>query len=599
MREEILGIKTMGEKINNLFKAAYKRHEIFVNRKYQRKLVWTLQEKQAFIDTLLRGYPVPLFLFAKTKDGKEREIIDGLQRLDAIFSFIKNEFPVMWEGKEQYCNKTALFCPRESFKQKKPVLDFDLCMTFGEYELPTTTTDFADTDTINEIFKRINSFGRKLARQELRQAGVVSNFSELIRKTAAEIRGDKTTQDYINIFDMPAISLSDDGLQYGIEMGDMFWIKNDIITDTEIRNSKDEETLAQIFGYMLFGKNCGASASVLDTMYNSSNRYYKKFESSIKNRGQLEWINDFLKVQSQLEKILETSEKTFTDLLFDRRNTRGKSKIYIALFLAIWELKVEGKIIGDPVKAARLLENICSSSDFSKVTKENSWKIEIRNSIINFFKQRLETITVVKKEKLFNEIDGDLVQLLNKMSDVKTEMSNLELKVGIHTFGDNKIQKGVIHDVMKTYTAMNNLKSNKTSYIVLGIADNAVAAKDFEKIYGDKCIGYAGCFVTGLDSEINNFHGASTDKFLQKFKEVIKKTPVSDEIKKRFYNDMSVCNYCGRLILVIRCNFSGTLYKFQNIFYTRHLSNTEKVDLTSEEWFNMLQDKKGKMLPVI
>ena len=26
MREEILGIKTMGEKINNLFKAAYKRN---------------------------------------------------------------------------------------------------------------------------------------------------------------------------------------------------------------------------------------------------------------------------------------------------------------------------------------------------------------------------------------------------------------------------------------------------------------------------------------------------------------------------------------------------------------------------------------------
>lgn len=75
---------------------------------------------------------------------------------------------------------------------------------------------------------------------------------------------------------------------------------------------------------MLFGKNCGASASVLDTMYDSSNKYYKKFESSIKNRGQLEWMNDFLKVQAQLEKILETSEKTFTDLLFDRKDARGK-----------------------------------------------------------------------------------------------------------------------------------------------------------------------------------------------------------------------------------------------------------------------------------
>ena len=73
MREEILGIKTMGEKINNLFKAAYKRNEIFVNRKYQRKLVWTLQEKQAFIDTLLRGYPVPLFYSQKQKMEKSEK----------------------------------------------------------------------------------------------------------------------------------------------------------------------------------------------------------------------------------------------------------------------------------------------------------------------------------------------------------------------------------------------------------------------------------------------------------------------------------------------------------------------------------------------
>ena len=74
---------------------------------------------------------------SKTGNGKEREIIDGLQRLDAIFSFIKQEFPVKWEGKEYYCNKDALFCTSEVFEQNYPVLDFDFCMQFGEYELPT------------------------------------------------------------------------------------------------------------------------------------------------------------------------------------------------------------------------------------------------------------------------------------------------------------------------------------------------------------------------------------------------------------------------------------------------------------------------------
>lgn len=70
MREEILGIKTMGEKINNLFKAAYKRNEIFVNRKYQRKLVWKLEEKQAFIDTLLRGISCSIIFICKNKRWK-------------------------------------------------------------------------------------------------------------------------------------------------------------------------------------------------------------------------------------------------------------------------------------------------------------------------------------------------------------------------------------------------------------------------------------------------------------------------------------------------------------------------------------------------
>lgn len=70
-----------------------------VNQKYQRKLVWTIEEKRVFIDTLLHRYPVPLFLFAKTGDDRKREIIDGLQRLDTIFSFIKQEFPVKWGEK--------------------------------------------------------------------------------------------------------------------------------------------------------------------------------------------------------------------------------------------------------------------------------------------------------------------------------------------------------------------------------------------------------------------------------------------------------------------------------------------------------------------
>ena len=65
----------------------YSDGKFLVNRKYQRKLVWTVDEKEYLIDSIIKGLPIPLVLLAQTNDGK-LEIIDGLQRLNAIISFI-------------------------------------------------------------------------------------------------------------------------------------------------------------------------------------------------------------------------------------------------------------------------------------------------------------------------------------------------------------------------------------------------------------------------------------------------------------------------------------------------------------------------------
>ena len=39
----------------------YRENKLIVNRRYQRKLVWGIDEKAAFIDSVLKEYPVPLF----------------------------------------------------------------------------------------------------------------------------------------------------------------------------------------------------------------------------------------------------------------------------------------------------------------------------------------------------------------------------------------------------------------------------------------------------------------------------------------------------------------------------------------------------------
>jgi len=72
----------------------YNEDKLFVNRRYQRKLVWTLTEKQRLIESILRRYPIPAILLAE-RDTGDYEVIDGLQRLHTLVSFVENAFPTL------------------------------------------------------------------------------------------------------------------------------------------------------------------------------------------------------------------------------------------------------------------------------------------------------------------------------------------------------------------------------------------------------------------------------------------------------------------------------------------------------------------------
>lgn len=74
-----------GEQVERIF-INYVDRKYTVNRRYQRKLIWTIEEKQNFIDSIINGFPVPIILLADPRGNRDGslEIIDGMQRMDAI-----------------------------------------------------------------------------------------------------------------------------------------------------------------------------------------------------------------------------------------------------------------------------------------------------------------------------------------------------------------------------------------------------------------------------------------------------------------------------------------------------------------------------------
>lgn len=132
-----------------------------VNRRYQRKLVWTLVEKQKLIDSILQEYPIPLVLLAEKtrKQGdlhNSFEILDGLQRLHTIVSFIENGFPTL---DDRYFNIDEFTRAKEEREAKKFTVPEGVnkisrteVAKILDYILPVSIIRNASEATITEVF---------------------------------------------------------------------------------------------------------------------------------------------------------------------------------------------------------------------------------------------------------------------------------------------------------------------------------------------------------------------------------------------------------------------------------------------------------------
>ena len=209
-------LTVQGQSLQALY-AMYREGLLLVNRRYQRKLVWSVDEKESLIESGVQNYPIPLVLLAEASGEKrgQLEIVDGLQRLNAIFAYIENEFALDGE----YFDLTLLADTKNLLDAKKivqrtPIAPREVCTRVTNYQLPVSTYRASSVDIIDEVFRRINSSGRKLSDQDIRQAGATSQLANIVRKLGAAIRGDATYSDLLDMRQVPDISISDSHLDY-------------------------------------------------------------------------------------------------------------------------------------------------------------------------------------------------------------------------------------------------------------------------------------------------------------------------------------------------------------------------------------------------
>lgn len=151
---------------------------------FQRRPVWKRPAKSLLIDSVLRGYPIPIVLLRQVQDlqdlSTKMEVIDGQQRLRALLSYIDpdclstsdlgdHSVTILRTHNRRFAGTPFAALPEDV---KRMLLGYELSV----HIFPATTGD----ELVFRLFARLNSTGLPLKKQEIRNAEFHGVFKTLV-----------------------------------------------------------------------------------------------------------------------------------------------------------------------------------------------------------------------------------------------------------------------------------------------------------------------------------------------------------------------------------------------------------------------------------
>ncbi|MBZ3765975.1 GmrSD restriction endonuclease domain-containing protein [Bacillus cereus] len=146
---------------------------------FQRNYVWDNTRKSRLIESILLKIPLPVFYLARNKEGKY-QVVDGVQRLSVINEFFSNGFKLRnLEYLKEECDQKYFQKGNSSSLHPKFVRHL------RSYQIDC---NIIEPDTPNrvksDIFKRLNTGGRSLNSQEIRNSILRKESRDFVRDLA-------------------------------------------------------------------------------------------------------------------------------------------------------------------------------------------------------------------------------------------------------------------------------------------------------------------------------------------------------------------------------------------------------------------------------
>ncbi|MCH0567954.1 DUF262 domain-containing protein [Streptomyces sp. MUM 136J] len=557
---------------------------LLVNRRYQRKLVWAVAEKQLLIRSILDGYPIPLILLAERPEihgAGKYEIIDGMQRLDAIFSFIEQRYD--YEGMYFDLNQSARARQAANASVFDPVdaltiLPAEQCANILDYQLAVTIFPTQTEKQITEVFSRINSNGRQLSVQEKRQAGMLNSFSETVRSIASSLRGD-VSEDVLLLHDMPSISIDSarERQQYGVKAEDTVWIRHGILNVKQLREGDDEQMVADIAASILFGEPFAASKEAFDELYDMQNERYRRLERALSAYGIKRLESEIQTTFSVLSEVID-GELTPPNGLRNLVRPGGSNPIrtpFYAIFMAFFDLIVkQQKSPDDYPGIVGALRNVGQRLK----TGRHYISSEDRVSNIDAVTGLIQRHFVAKVPPVFGHGPGLALDFENSLRRSRIETSRYEFKQGLLRLDIRRQwDDAIIGRLAETICAIANVKPGVDGYLYLGVADEESDAQRIGQLDSVEPISVGPHYVVGVDREARA-KKISLDNYVQRFVSRIAQAGLGEPLGTQILSHVDTVEYKGLSVIRILIPGQNDLSYCNDSVFVRRGSSTERVE---------------------
>ncbi|ELY4575511.1 DUF262 domain-containing protein [Cronobacter turicensis] len=561
----------------------YNEGKLKVNRKYQRKLVWTMEEKEALVDSIKNGYPIPLILLADI-DG-HYEIIDGLQRLNAIISYIENQFG----SKGKYFNIESFPLANQLAKSgeitphfnQSEIDDVSSSVNFTSYQIPVTIIPKASESEITEVFGRINSYGRQLSDQEKRQAGIITGFSQLVRKLAIEIRGD-VSEDIVDLKKTPEISTTnkrEPNKKYSVVAENVFWVQQGILNAKGLRDSYDEELLADIAISILLREPFKYSKENLDEVYEVNSSRQLEVEQKLTNYGVDILSLEIKRVWSTIESVLDESDGvSLKDIVRVKKGMPAIRQPFYYIFMAFYKLIItENKEVSD---AKGLLKSL-NGCDANISTQRHHADVADRNKNISIIYGLISDYFVASSNPFLQhgrELTLEIRNILIRSDG--GESKSYELKQGLYSLDAGRtLNAELLNETIPTSLCgiANANHGEKEGYFLIGVAENEITAKRILSLDKVTSKEVQGLHVVGVDRELD-LKSETIDSYMKRIISAIENAPLPKDFQAKIISNMEHVKFFDKTIIIIKIpKLSSPVLYNNDQFYLRKDSNTTLI----------------------